>query len=181
VPGHRRRSDTSWGWHSLSDTWATRIVSLAGVQHGDLVLDIGAGEGAITAALTAAGAHVIAFELHPGRCRVLRARFQGERVAVVRTDVARLWLPKRPFRVVASPPYAVSSALLRRLLARGSRLESADLVLQRALVRRFVDRRAPGANRWGLDFALTAGVAIPRSAFRPPPRVDSRVLSIRRR
>jgi 23S rRNA (adenine-N6)-dimethyltransferase len=181
VSGRRRPSDTLWGWHRLSETWATRIVSLAGVQPGDLVLDIGAGEGAITQALTAVGAHVIAFELHPGRCQVLRARFQGQRVTVVRTDVGRLRLPKRPFRVVASPPYAVSSALLRRLLSRGSRLESADLVLQRAVVRRFADRRVPGANRWGQDFSLTAGVAIPRSAFRPPPRVDSRVLVIRRR
>ena len=181
MSGRNRGSDTLWGWHRLSEAWAARIVALAGVQSGELVLDVGAGEGAITQALTAAGAHVIAVELHPGRCRVLRARFQGERVTVVRTDAARLWLPKRPFRVVASPPYAVSSALLRRLLSRGSRLESADLVLQRSLVRRFVDRRAPGANRWRQDFALSAGVAIPRSAFRPQPRVDSRVLVIRRR
>ena len=171
----------SWGWHRLSDSWAARIVSLADVQPGELVLDIGAGDGALTAHLTTVGAHVIAFELHPGRCQALRDRFVDRPVTVVNVDAARLRLPKRSFRVVASPPYAVSSALLRQLLSRGSRMESADLVLQRAVAQRFVDGRVRGANRWGREFKLHRGLIVPRSAFRPSPRVDSMLLVIRRR
>jgi 23S rRNA (adenine-N6)-dimethyltransferase len=171
----------SWGWHRLSDSWAARIVSLADVQPGELVLDIGAGDGALTAHLTTVGAHVIAFELHPGRCQALRDRFVDRPVTVVNVDAARLRLPKRSFRVVASPPYAVSSALLRQLLSRGSRMESADLVLQRAVAQRFVDGRVRGANRWGREFVLHRGLIVPRSAFRPSPRVDSMLLVIRRR
>jgi 23S rRNA (adenine-N6)-dimethyltransferase len=151
------------------------------VQPGDLVLDVGAGEGALTAHLAAAGAHVIAFELHPGRCRALRNRFVDAPVTVVNVDAARLRLPRRPFRVVASPPYAVSSRLLRQLLSRGSRMVSADLVLQRAVAQRFVAGRLPGANRWGREFMLQRGLTVPRTAFRPSPRVDSMVLVIRRR
>jgi 23S rRNA (adenine-N6)-dimethyltransferase len=78
------------------------------------VLDIGAGDGALTAHLITAGAQVIAFELHPDRCRALRNRFVDRPLTVVNVDAARLRLPKRPFRVVASPPYAVSSAMLRQ-------------------------------------------------------------------
>lgn len=151
------------------------------MQPGELVLDIGAGDGALTAHLTAAGARVIAFELHPGRCQALRSRFADRPVTVVNVDAARLRLPKRPFRVLASPPYAVSSALLHQLLSRGSRMESADLVLQRAVARRFVDGRVPGANRWRREFVLRSGLAVPRTAFRPTPKVDSMVLVIRRR
>jgi 23S rRNA (adenine-N6)-dimethyltransferase len=51
-------------------------------------------------------------------------------------------LPHRPFRVVASPPYAISSALLSMLLAPRSRLVAADLVLQRAVVRRYTQGRS---------------------------------------
>jgi 23S rRNA (adenine-N6)-dimethyltransferase len=83
-------------------------------------------------------------------------------------------LPGRPFRVVASPPYGISSSLLRTLLAPGSRLVAADLVLQRAVVR----KHAPGAVR---RFSLTVGLTLPRRAFLPPPHVDSAVLVVRRR
>ncbi len=55
-----------WGWHRLAPGWAERLVADAGVRPGDLVLDIGAGDGAITAPLVVAGARVVAFELHPG-------------------------------------------------------------------------------------------------------------------
>jgi 23S rRNA (adenine-N6)-dimethyltransferase len=54
----------------------------------------------------------------------------------VHADAASIRLPGRPFRVVASPPYGISCGLLRTLLAPGSRLVAADLVLQRAVVRK---------------------------------------------
>ena len=47
----------------------------AAVRRNELVLDLGAGTGSLTAALLAAGARVLAVELHPGRAAVLRRRF----------------------------------------------------------------------------------------------------------
>jgi 23S rRNA (adenine-N6)-dimethyltransferase len=132
-----------WGWHQLADDWASRLVAGAGVNPGDLVLDIGAGTGALTAPLVRAGARVVAFELHPSRAATLRARFAGDAVTVVQADVADLRLPRRPFRVVANPPFALTTAVLRRLLGRGSRMASADLVLPRHVVARWSAGRAP--------------------------------------
>ena len=43
--------------------WARRMVALAGVGPGDLVLDIGAGRGALTAPLVRAGTRVVAIEI----------------------------------------------------------------------------------------------------------------------
>jgi 23S rRNA (adenine-N6)-dimethyltransferase len=149
-----------------------------------------------------AGARVIAVELHPGRAEALRRRFghvnvigtassngstggngsasrngsaRGDTggVTVVQANAAALRLPRQPFRVVASPPYGITADLLGLLLAPGSRLVAADLVLQRAAVRKYASRRARG-------FRVTQGLALPRRAFRPPPRVDSAVLVIRR-
>ena len=175
--------DRSWGWHRLADDWAARVVAEAGVRPGELVLDIGAGQGALTGPLIQAGARVIAVELHPGRAEALRRRFGAANgngrggaggVTVVQADAASLRLPRQPFRVVASPPYRITAGLLSLLLAPGSRLVAADLVLQRAAVRKYAARRVRGSR-------ITEGLAVPRRAFSPPPRVDSAVLVIRRR
>ena len=171
MPGSGR-SRRAWGWHRLADEWAARVVAAAGVRPGELVLDIGAGEGALTAHLVRAGARVVAVELNARRADVLRERFPG--ITVVHADAASLRLPGRPFRVVANPPYGMSSSLLRTLMAPGSRLAAADLVLQRAAVHRHA---AGGARR----FRLTVGLMLPRRAFLPPPQVDSAVLVVRRR
>jgi len=156
-------------------------VAEAGVGPDDLVLDIGAGRGALTRPLLATGARVLAVELHPGRLDALHRLADGEeRLTVVRADARDLRLPRRPFRVVSSPPYAGASAVVARLLGPGSRLLTADLVVQRQLARRWAEGRAPGAGRWGHTFDVEIVRALPRSAFRPPPRVDSVVLRISR-
>jgi 23S rRNA (adenine-N6)-dimethyltransferase len=185
-------SRRAWGWHPLVPHWAERLVAASGVGPGDTVLDVGAGDGAITAPLLATGARVIAVELHAGRRAQLRARFGGD-VTVVAADAADLRLPRAPFHVVASPPYAATTALVRRLVHPGSRLRSAHLVLQEQAARRLADELAPGPTRRTRHapngagrslrpgFAAELGMAVPRAAFRPPPRVPSRVLVLRRR
>ena len=170
-PGGARGATGSWGWHRLADDWAERIVAAAGVRPGELVLDIGAGHGALTGPLVRAGARVVAVELHEGRAEALHRRFP--QIRLIHADATALRWPRQPFRVVASPPYGITAALLGLLLAPGSRLMAADLVLQRAVVRKYAERRFRG-------YRLTQGAALPRRAFRPPPRVDSAVLVIRR-
>jgi 23S rRNA (adenine-N6)-dimethyltransferase len=170
-----------WGWHRLTDDWAARIVAGAHIARGDLVLDVGAGTGALTAHLLDAGARVVAFELHARRAHELRERFAGAPVTVVRADASDLRLPRRPFRVVANPPFGITTSLLRRLLAPGSRLLTADLVVPYHAARRWAERNAPGAGRWHAEFDACVARAVPRHAFVPPPPSGAALLVVRRR
>ena len=169
-----------WGWHQLHPTWAERLVRAAAIGPGDLVLDVGAGTGALTGPLLATGAEVVAFELHEGRARQLHERF-GRQLVVVQADAGDLRLPRRPFHVVANPPFAITTQLVRRLVHSSSRLVTAHLVVQSQAANRWASDRAPAANRWHQSFAIDADRRVPRRAFVPPPRVDARVLVIRRR
>jgi 23S rRNA (adenine-N6)-dimethyltransferase len=172
---------TPWGWHQLADDWARRLVLAAGIRPGDLVLDIGAGTGGLTRPLVDVGARVIAVELHPRRAQQLRHRFARAPVTVVQVDAADLRLPRRPFRVVANPPFGVTAALIRRLLSRGSRLVTADLVVPRHVAVRWTSGRAPGANRWQQTFEASMPRQLPRAALRPPPPGRVAALRIARR
>ena len=178
MSGRSSGSARSWSWYRLADDVANELVTDSGVGPGDLVLDLGAGDGAITHRVARTGARVIAFELHPERSRELRARYDGHRrVKVVRADVRDLRLPTRPFRVVANPPFAGVSAVLVRLTARGSRLERADLIVPVSVARVWSDRLAtrPGPR------VVTSTRRVRRSAFVPRPRIDCCVMVIERR
>lgn len=166
-------SRARWGWYRLAEPFARDLVERSDVGSGDLVLDLGAGDGALTGHLARTGARVIAFELHPERADTLRQRFDScSTVKVVRADVSDLRLPSRPFRVVANPPFAVASAALARLTSRASRLEQADLILPVDVAARWAERLAP------TGWSLTVASRLPRSAFTPRPRVDCCVARI---
>ena len=158
-----------WGWHPLTAEWAARVVDAAPVRAGDVVVDLGAGDGALTGPLARAGCRVLAVELHARRAAGLRERFEGSRVAVLELDSDEFRWPGHPFRVVANPPYAGINALVRALLML-PQLRSADLVVAehaaRGLLRRYPDRLQPGLR-------------VPCRAFRNRPPAGARVLRIR--
>lgn len=140
------------------------------------MVEVGAGTGVLTAALVAAGAEVLAVELHPERVRQLRSRFAGDPVTIVAGDVRDFRWPTVSFRVVANPPFSVTSALLRTLLEQRDSLRRADLVLQRGVVSKYTSHN--WASRW---FTASRGIVVPRYAFSPRPRVDTAVLTLTRR
>jgi 23S rRNA (adenine-N6)-dimethyltransferase len=160
------------------------LVDGSGAGEGDLVLDIGAGNGLISEALARRRARVLAIERDPALVRRLRTRFgDGPAVTVVDADVLAAPLPGEPFRVVANIPFGITTKILRRLLDEGGSLTRADVIVQAEVARkRGTEGRGTLLNAcWEPWFEFGTGARIPAAAFRPRPRVGAAVLIIVRR
>jgi len=105
------------GQHFLRPEVARRFVARAGVGPDDLVLDLGAGTGALTIPLATLAGKVVAVERDAKLARRL-ARRAPTNVSVHVRDIADAWLPHRPFRVVANLPFAGSNEVVRRWSSR---------------------------------------------------------------
>lgn len=157
--------------------------ALAGVVAGwwpRPLLELGAGDGALTAALLPLGRPLTAVELDPHRVARLRARF-GPAVRVRHGDLVAERLD-RPVDVVSNVPYALTTPLLRRLLA-APRWAHALLLVQWEVARK---RAAVGGTtaltaRWWPWYEFRLHARVPARAFRPVPSVDGGTLEIARR
>jgi 23S rRNA (adenine-N6)-dimethyltransferase len=174
------------GRHVLrSRAFADELCRDAGVLPGTLVLDLGAGGGAITRALADAGAQVRAVELDPAWLRQLESRFGGDpRVEVVAGDATLVRLPDEPFAVVANLPFAAGTAILRRLLGDPAvPLMQLDAIVEWGLAakRTAVWPSTLLGCTWGAWYELRLVRRVPRACFAPPPSVDAGVLRAARR
>ena len=159
------------------------LVDGSEVGNGDLVVDIGAGNGLISAALVRRGAQVLAIERDPSLAERLRAKFATwPAVTVVEGDVLETPLPDKPFSVVANLPFGITTKILRHLLDSDA-LARADVIVQAEVAR----KRGSGGRGtllnacWEPWFEFATGARIAASAFRPRPRVDAAVLIVTRR
>jgi len=174
------------GRHALrSRAFADELVRDAGLPPGTFVLDLGAGNGALTRALADAGTRVRAVELDQAALRQLETRFDGDpRVDVVEGDATVLPLPDEPFAVVANLPFAAGTAILRRLLGDPRvPLTQLDAIVEWGLA---VKRTAVWPSTllgcsWGAWYELSIVRRVPRACFAPPPSVDAALLRARRR
>jgi 23S rRNA (adenine-N6)-dimethyltransferase len=156
-------------------------VADARVARGDLVVEIGGGTGMLTEALAATGADVLVVERDHRLAAGLQGRFAGLRV--LEADARRCAWPREPFCVVANLPFAGSGAILERLLYPRVPLERAHLIVQWELAAKLA-RVWPATLRgtyWRAWHAISVDRRLDRSAFAPPPSVDTAVLRIERR
>jgi len=160
------------------------VADVLGTLHpppGALVVDLGAGDGALTLAAARAGHRVLAVELDPAWARLLRRRTHDiHGVEVLRGDALAVRLPPEPFWAVSAAPYGIGTALVRRLLSDAHGLAAAAVVLQRETARRLAGRPRTGrfAATWAPWFELAVTRTIPAAAFRPRPSVESALLLV---
>jgi 16S rRNA (adenine1518-N6/adenine1519-N6)-dimethyltransferase len=177
----------SWGQCFLHDpSVLDRIVIAAGVGADDVVLEIGAGLGSLTARLAAAARRVIAVERDRELAEVLRAelgsdaKVELQEANALTFDFAALG---EPLVVVGNLPYNIASPLLFRILEQRAVVRRATVMLQRELAARLA--APPGERLYGAPSVLLQDAAqvrlcfvVPGGAFVPRPRVESAVLRL---
>jgi len=206
LPSHRPRK--ALGQHFLRDPrLLDRIVTALDPGRDDVVLEIGAGEGTLTARLVGRVGRVVAIEKDRAlalECGTRNAEWGSDKLTVVTGDALRLdWhalladgpvaprsaspVPRSPFRiphwkVVGNIPYAITTPLIAKALT-PPWPERIVFLVQAEVAARLAAQ--PGTRAYG---ALSVGVqavceverlfAVRAGAFFPPPRVASAVVRL---
>lgn len=179
-----------YGQHFLADAnLVDKVVAVAEVEAGDRVVEVGAGTGALSAALAEAGASVVAYEVDE-RLRPILAETLAESGVEVRfADVMTVDLTDEltgePWKLVSNLPYNVGTPLLMDVLLGVPAITIAVVMVQREVADRLVAE--PGGHAYGLPsvvVGLTATVTdrfgVPPQVFVPSPPVESSVVRLDR-
>lgn len=165
------------------------IVREAELAPADVVLEVGGGEGVLTAALAPEVAHVHVVELDQ-RFRAPLEALAGEHgnIRLRFADALRIdlgALDPAPTAMVANLPYAIATPLLVRTIAELPSLGRWTVIVQREIADRL--RAAPGTRTYGAPSVLVQFACelrllrtVDRAVFAPRPRVDSALLRLER-
>lgn len=182
------RPDKSLGQHFLRDPEVLAdIAAVADLGHASGGLEIGPGEGALTAFLVqhaSAENPLVAIDLDPRALAEITERF-GDRVKCIHGDAAQTplgpLLPGPRACVVGNLPYNAATAIYRQLIGLGPTFARAVMMFQKEVAERIV--AGPGSRAYGMLSILTALRArawiirnVPPRAFTPPPKVDSAII-----
>ncbi len=161
-----------------------RILAAVAPRPGEHLVEIGPGQGAITASLLASGCRLDAVELDRDLVRRLQEgfgalpNFRLHSADALRFSFCTLQEGEEPLRIVGNLPYNISTPLLFHLLEESHCIRDMHFMLQREVVDRMA--ATPGSKSYGrLSVMLQVRCKVERlfaigpGAFRPPPKVES--------
>jgi 16S rRNA (adenine1518-N6/adenine1519-N6)-dimethyltransferase len=181
------------GQHFLaSEAVLRKIAGVIDPKAQDLIVEVGAGRGVLTAELARKAGRVIAVEKDERLIPALREAMPAN-VEIVRADILtvdlggilkKAGLPA--LRLVGNIPYAISSPLLFRVLDEREILSDCVFLLQKEVAERIT--AGPGTKSYaplGIllrnEFEARIPFAVAPGSFSPPPKVRSALLTLRRR
>jgi len=188
-----RRPAKGLGQHFLiHQATADKIAASINPEPGDVVVEIGAGLGALTLPLSRSGALVIAVEIDAELATFLRKELEkrnGKGVKIECMDILELDLIglheqfQRKMKIIGNLPYNISSPVLFKLMEAADYLKEAVLMLQDEVAERVL--AGPGNKDYGILSVIVAYhsecrrvMRVKPSQFYPPPKVDSQVISL---
>jgi len=175
-PPSRPALNKALGQHHLVDGRLCRPLLDFLRPAGERVLEVGPGGGVLTAELLDAGARVWAWELDPAWAFAIR---RDPDLDLVVGDAMTIPWERLPVPTLAAGnlPYAISTALIARMLRHPERVPRAAFLVQKEVGDRLV--AGPGDPDYGALSVLVAARSavsllgrVKAGSFRPPPKVD---------
>ena len=172
----------------ISESALAAIREASGVEKGGRVIEIGPGLGFLTRRFLADGVTVTAVEKDRLFVQYLKKKFAGQPLRVVEADILTV-RPKKDLEltgkttVVGNIPYNITSPILGWLVDHRKLFPLAVLTVQKEVAERLAAE--PDTESWGalsvfiqLYCRVSFVKEVPKSAFIPPPRVDSAVIRL---
>jgi 16S rRNA (adenine1518-N6/adenine1519-N6)-dimethyltransferase len=189
------RPTKRWGQNFVIDAnTVRRIVRLADVGPGDVVVEIGPGLGSLTLALLPEVGRVVALEVDPNLAAALPATVAAfapsysDRLSVVLADAlaVRALPDPQPTALVANLPYNISVPVVLSFLEAFPTLRRVLVMVQLEVAERLA--APPGSKTYGIPSLKAAWYAevrligtVSRTVFWPAPNVDSGLVTLTRR
>ncbi len=186
---HSLRPKKQWGQNFLvQPKISKRIVGFLEATEDDIVVEFGAGTGALTHYLVESGAHVIAVERDRELVALLEEEFAGTPVEILAADAAKFdyaeVASEQKLLVIGNLPYQITSPILFRLLEQRQLIKRAVFMVQKEVADRLVAQPTEGKNysilsiRFGAFFRVQRRLQVSRQSFYPRPKVDSTVIQL---
>jgi 16S rRNA (adenine1518-N6/adenine1519-N6)-dimethyltransferase len=186
LPSSSHSPRKRFGQHFLHEKGVlARLVQAINPSPDDFIVEIGPGEGALTAVLLEKLPTLEAVEIDRDLAASLAATFPPPRLTVHCADALEFDFARFPqgMRLVGNLPYNVSTPLLFHLARYAPRLRDLHFMLQLEVVERMV--AAPSTPAYGRlsvslqsRFRMKKLFNVSRGAFRPPPKVESAVVRL---
>lgn len=162
------------------------IADAAGIEPGDLVIEIGPGMGILTRELLSHGATVVGVELDRDLAGFLKDDLGGvETFSLVERDARYVEIDQithgRSYQLAANLPYSMATVIIRHFMESPTPPTRMTVMVQREVAERMT-AGPPDMSLLGLatDLYAEAEIAfiVPPDVFLPPPKVESAVVAL---
>ncbi|MFM2330971.1 MAG: dimethyladenosine transferase, rRNA (adenine1518-N6/adenine1519-N6)-dimethyltransferase [Candidatus Parcubacteria bacterium] len=181
------RPKKSLGQNFLMHARIAERIALTAQIEGEVVFEIGPGTGMLTRELLKLAQRVIAIETDGELFEKLKGDFASEiasgKLELVHGDIRALDFATLPrgYALVANIPYYLTGEIFRMFLSAENQPSSMTLLVQKEVAVRIARAEKESILSLSVKAYGTPKLefSVPRGAFRPAPKVDSAVLSIR--
>lgn len=159
----------------------SRIIDTLDLKPQDTVLEIGAGTGVLTFPIADKAAKVIAVEIDPRLCTLLKK----DNITVIQEDFLKMDISGFPAstKIVSNLPYYITTPIITKIV---NKFDFMLLTMQEEVGRRITS--APGTKEYGsisvlVQFYNDVEIVdfISKKCFFPVPKVDSCIVKFKKR